>query len=166
MEKHQVLTVLVADDEPELLGAVCQLIDWESLGFRLVGRAGNGLDALQLVEALQPDFLAVIQKCRAAGIPQLTFTGGEPTMRNDLVNLVHAAQWFVTRLNTNGRMLTSALCRELADASLDSVQVTLYSADEAIHNTLVGAPGYADTISGIRNAVEAGLNVSINTGTS
>ena len=57
MEKHQVLTVLVADDEPELLGAVCQLIDWESLGFRLVGRAGNGLDALQLVEALQPDFL-------------------------------------------------------------------------------------------------------------
>ena len=56
-EKHQVLTVLVADDEPELLGAVCQLIDWESLGFRLVGRAGNGLDALQLVEALQPDFL-------------------------------------------------------------------------------------------------------------
>ena len=30
MEKHQVLTVLVADDEPELLGAVCQLIDWES----------------------------------------------------------------------------------------------------------------------------------------
>lgn len=102
-------------------------------------------------------------KCRAAGIPQLTFTGGEPTMRNDLVSLVHAAQWFVTRLNTNGRMLTSALCRELADASLDSVQVTLYSADEAIHNTLVGAPGYADTISGIRNAVEAGLNVSINT---
>ena len=43
MEKHQVLTVLVADDEPELLGAVCQLIDWESLGFRLVGRAGNCL---------------------------------------------------------------------------------------------------------------------------
>ena len=108
-------------------------------------------------------WLAVIEKCRSIGIPQLTFTGGEPTLRQDLVKLVQAAQWFVTRLNTNGRMLTSALCRELADASLDSVQVTLYSADEAIHNTLVGAPGYADTISGIRNAVEAGLNVSINT---
>ena len=119
---------------------------------------------LGAVKELDTDqWLAVIQKCRAAGIPQLTFTGGEPTMRNDLVSLVHAAQWFVTRLNTNGRMLTSALCRELADASLDSVQVTLYSADKAIHNTLVGAPGYADTISGIRNAVEAGLNVSINT---
>ena len=51
------LTVLVADDEPELLGAVCQLIDWQAIGFRLVGRASNGLDALQLVEELQPDFL-------------------------------------------------------------------------------------------------------------
>ena len=48
---------MVADDEQELLGAVCQLIDWEGIGFRLVGRASNGLDALQLVEELQPDFL-------------------------------------------------------------------------------------------------------------
>ena len=48
---------MVADDEQELLGAVCQLIDWAGIGFRLVGRASNGLDALQLVEELQPDFL-------------------------------------------------------------------------------------------------------------
>ncbi len=54
---EQLLTILVADDEPELLDAVCRLIDWESIGFRLVGRARNGLDALQLVEELQPDFL-------------------------------------------------------------------------------------------------------------
>lgn len=57
MKKEPELTILVADDEPELLGAVCQLIDWQSTGFRLVGRASNGLDALQLVESLQPDFL-------------------------------------------------------------------------------------------------------------
>lgn len=108
-------------------------------------------------------WLAVLQKCRAAGIPQLTFTGGEPTLRHDLVNLVRSAQWFVTRLNTNGRLLTSALCRELHEASLDSVQITLYSADEATHNALVGAAGWQDTVSGIKNALEAGLNVSINT---
>ena len=34
---NEELTVLVADDEPELLQAVCQLIDWQALGFRLVG---------------------------------------------------------------------------------------------------------------------------------
>ena len=58
MEQYDnLLTAVVADDEPELLNAVCQLIDWESIGFRLVGKASNGLDALQLVEAVQPDFL-------------------------------------------------------------------------------------------------------------
>ena len=119
---------------------------------------------LGAVKELDTDqWLAVIQKCRAAGIPQLTFTGGEPTMRNDLVSLVHAAQWFVTRLNTNGRMLTSALCRELADASLDSVQVTLYDARRDVHNALVGAEGFDDTVQGIRNAAAAGLIVSVNT---
>ena len=108
-------------------------------------------------------WLAVIEKCRSIGIPQLTFTGGEPTLRQDLVKLVQAAQWFVTRLNTNGRMLTSALCKDLRAASLDAVQITFYSADEAVHNELVGVDGYTDTVNGIKNALAAGLNVSLNT---
>ena len=84
-------------------------------------------------------------------------------MREDLVELVEAAAWFVTRLNTNGRLLTPQLCHDLYEASLDSVQVTLYSAAPAIHDTLVGADGFEDTVRGIRNAVEAGLIVSVNT---
>lgn len=100
---------------------------------------------------------------RKANIPQVTFTGGEPTLRSDLVELVHAAAWFVTRLNTNGRLLTPALCQKLYDASLDSVQVTLYSHDKDIHNALVGADGFDDTVAGIRAAVAAGLSVSVNT---
>lgn len=100
---------------------------------------------------------------RKAGVPQITFTGGEPTLRADLVELVDAARWFVTRLNTNGRLLTPALCRALWEASLDSVQITLYSADAATHNELVGAPGFDDTVAGIRNALAAGLSVSVNT---
>ena len=105
----------------------------------------------------------VLARLRAANIPQVTFTGGEPTLRGDLVELVDAAQWFVTRLNTNGRLLTPQLCRALAEASLDSVQVTLYAADAEAHNALVGAPGFDETVQGIRNAVDAGLIVSVNT---
>ena len=93
----------------------------------------------------------------------MTFTGGEPTLRADLAELVDAAQWFVTRLNTNGQLLTPELCAKLYDASLDSVQVTLYSADPAVHNALVGTDGFEKTVQGIRNAVEAGLIVSVNT---
>ena len=105
----------------------------------------------------------VLARLRAANIPQVTLTGGEPTLRGDLVELVDAAQWFVTRLNTNGRLLTPQLCRALAEASLDSVQVTLYAADAEAHNALVGAPGFDETVRGIRNAVDAGLIVSVNT---
>ena len=105
----------------------------------------------------------ILSKLRAANVPQVTFTGGEPTLRADLVELVEVAQWFVTRLNTNGRLLTPELCRRLYEASLDSVQVTLYSHDPAVHNALVGAEGFDDTVTGIRNAVAAGLSVSVNT---
>ena len=123
--------------------------------------AGQPLsDTPELTTAQWKEILA---KLRAANVPQVTFTGGEPTLRADLVELVEVAQWFVTRLNTNGRLLTPELCRRLYDASLDSVQVTLYSHDAAIHNALVGAEGFDDTVAGIKNAVAAGLSVSVNT---
>jgi MoaA/NifB/PqqE/SkfB family radical SAM enzyme len=105
----------------------------------------------------------IIHMLQKAGVPQITFTGGEPTLRSDLAELVREAQWFVTRLNTNGVLLTRELCRDLFEAELDSVQVTLYSSDPDIHNMLVGSEHFYDTESGIKNALEAGLNVSVNT---
>lgn len=105
----------------------------------------------------------IIDKCRDACIPQLTFTGGEPTLRSDLVELIDYSKWFVTRLNTNGVLLSKELCKQLYNASLDNVQITLYSHHEHIHNLLVGAPNFNKTIEGIKNAIDAGLSVSINT---
>ena len=104
-----------------------------------------------------------IDKLKEAGVPMLTFTGGEPTMREDLVELIDYSKWFVTRLNTNGVALTPELARDLKKASLDSVQITLYSYDESIHNALVGCEHWKDTVEGIKNAVAAGLDVSVNT---
>ena len=109
------------------------------------------------------DWKKIIDRCKEANISQLTFTGGEPTLREDLPELINHAAWFVTRLNTNGVLLTKELCQKLREASLDCVQVTLYSYDEQIHNTLVGANNFNKTVEGIQNAIEAGLNVSINT---
>jgi radical SAM protein with 4Fe4S-binding SPASM domain len=104
-----------------------------------------------------------IDKCKKACIPQVTFTGGEPTLRKDLVELVEYSKWFVTRLNTNGVLLTEELCQKLYEASLDSVQVTFYSSNAEEHNKLVGAPNYEKTVQGIKNAINAGLAISINT---
>lgn len=109
------------------------------------------------------DWKKIIDKCKEAMIPQLTFTGGEPTMRDDLLELIDYSQWFVTRLNTNGIKLTEEYCNKLMEVSLDSCQITFYSYDKEVHNSLVGAEQYENTLNGIENAIKAGLNVSINT---
>jgi len=105
----------------------------------------------------------ILDRLRDFGIPQVTFTGGEPTMREDLFELLHYARWFITRVNTNGIRLTGEYCRALREAELDSVQITLYSTDGSIHNHLVGVAQFDQTYAGIRNALDAGLCVSINT---
>ncbi len=104
-----------------------------------------------------------IDKLRAAGVPMLTFTGGEPTQRADIAELVDHAKWFITRLNTNGVNITEELALALKKAGLDSMQVTLYSHNEETHNALVGSAHFADTVAGIKNAVAAGLDISVNT---
>lgn len=114
-------------------------------------------------ELTTEEWKKIIDKCREACIPQLTFTGGEPTKREDLAELIDYSRWFVTRLNTNGVLLTEELCQKLYQASLDSVQVTFYSANPEEHNQLVGAPDWEKTVTGIKNAIKAGLPISINT---
>ena len=60
MAAANLYTVIVADDEDELREAVCAMIPWQELGFRLAGSASNGLDALQLVEKHQSDLLLTV----------------------------------------------------------------------------------------------------------
>ncbi len=50
-------TVIVADDEIELRQSLIETIDWEKIGFKVIGEAENGVEALELVEELEPDLL-------------------------------------------------------------------------------------------------------------
>ena len=49
--------IVVADDEEELRRAIVRNINWNELGFELVGEAENGAEALELVEKTEPDLL-------------------------------------------------------------------------------------------------------------
>ena len=42
-------TVVIADDEEEIRRSLIRKIEWEKLGFQIVGEAANGEDALELV---------------------------------------------------------------------------------------------------------------------
>jgi len=122
-----------------------------------------GQEMAKTRELTTQEWKRAIDRLEKARVPMVTFTGGEPTLRGDIAELVGYAGRMVTRLNTNGVALTPALVGQLKEAGLDSLQVTLYSHDAAVHNALVGSDHHADTVRGIRNAVAAGLDVSVNT---
>lgn len=108
----------------------------------------------------------IIDKAWALGIPHIIFTGGEPTLRDDLPELVaHAeAKGQITGLNTNARRLSDAnFVKRLVDAGLDHVQVTVESSDADIHNRMVNARAFDQTIRGLKNALATRLFVMTNT---
>ncbi len=50
-------TVLVVDDEQNQRRALIEKVDWHSAGFEVIGEAENGVEALDLVEKLEPDLI-------------------------------------------------------------------------------------------------------------
>jgi len=101
------------------------------------------------------------------GIPHVVFTGGEPTLRNDLPELIaHAEQnGQITGLNTNARRMSDASYVEsLVKAGLDHVQITVESSDPGIHDDMVRCNGaFPQTIAGLKNALATPLFVMTNT---
>ncbi len=50
-------TVLVVEDEYEQRRAVIERVNWEAAGFEVVGEAENGVEALDIIETLEPDLI-------------------------------------------------------------------------------------------------------------
>lgn len=102
-----------------------------------------------------------------AHVPSLSFTGGEPTVRRDLPALVAYARrrdlW--VNLITNGiRCARPEFVGALAQAGLDSAQVSLEAGDAETHDLVVGRAGaFERTLQGIRNLQQAGIRVHTNT---
>ena len=109
----------------------------------------------------------IIDRVWELRVPHVVFTGGEPTLREDLVELVAYAQekGLVTGLNTNGRKLAdSSLLQELIEAGLDHVQITVESYNPSVHDTMVRASGaWEETLAGLRNLVASKIYLMTNT---
>jgi radical SAM protein with 4Fe4S-binding SPASM domain len=101
----------------------------------------------------------VIDKLHEIGVFILTFTGGEPTLRDDLPELLQYTKdkGMVPGLVTNGRRLKDRdYVDMLGNVGLDFVQVTLESHRANVHDLMTKAKGsWKETVAGIKNAVSA-----------
>lgn len=109
----------------------------------------------------------VIDRLHEIGVFILTFTGGEPTLREDLPELLLHAQsrGAVTGLITNGRRLRDrSYVERLEKAGLDFVQVTLESHKPEVHDLMTAVKGsWKETVTGIRNVLSTRIYVTTNT---
>jgi radical SAM protein with 4Fe4S-binding SPASM domain len=165
-----------ARDEPPLHLIGMTVVDPESMtapsrmDLALTYRCTNKCPQCYLSENTDPkgtletgQWKTVIDTLWKIGIPQIVFTGGECLLREDVVELVEYSKQFTTGIITNGTLLTSELAGRLCGAHLDWIQITLEAASAAIHDEIQGRSGaWAETVAGIKNAVAAGLSVSIN----
>jgi MoaA/NifB/PqqE/SkfB family radical SAM enzyme len=111
------------------------------------------------------EWIKALDKLWSFGVPHVCITGGEPTLREDLIDIIeHAsALGMMVGLLTDGERLgSSAFIGRLMDAGLSYVQITLASDDATIHAKVLGTPDHAKTIKGIEHCLKDGLPVLVN----
>jgi MoaA/NifB/PqqE/SkfB family radical SAM enzyme len=102
-------------------------------------------------ELSQDEWVSIMTKAWDAGVPHLIFTGGEPTLRPDLVDLIIEAEKLgqVTGLLTNGlRLSDSEYVSQLEQAGLDHLLITL-------------DPDNQGALDGLRNALDSDIFTAV-----
>lgn len=107
----------------------------------------------------------VLTEAAALGVLQLHLSGGEPTARNDLVELVGTAAelGLYSNLITSGVRLDGRIMDRLAKAGLDHVQISFQ--DSLVDNAdRIGgfAGGHTRKLAAARAVKQAGLALTIN----
>ncbi|MCI4336045.1 MAG: GTP 3',8-cyclase MoaA [Thermoplasmata archaeon] len=100
----------------------------------------------------------VVRVASRLGVDRVKLTGGEPTLRTDLVEIVSRISPHLSEVSmtTNGLRLET-LARPLKEAGLARVNVSLPSLEPSVYRELTGVDGVGAAIRGIRAAAEAGL---------
>ena len=107
----------------------------------------------------------VFDEAAALGVLQVHFSGGEPLVRRDLVELVAAATkaGLYVNLITSGIRLDGDRIARLVDAGLEHVQLSLRDADLASGDRIAGLVGAQQIKHRVARLVrEAGLPLTVN----
>lgn len=113
------------------------------------------------VQLSAEEIVAAAQAAAALGIKEIRFTGGEPTERKDLTELVKKVKAIegIDKLSmtTNGVFLVGKIA-ELKDAGLDSVDILLDTFFEEKYIYMTGGGPIDEAMDGMEAAVNAKMN--------
>lgn len=97
--------------------------------------------------------------------PSIVFTGGEPSLRKDIFELIKYAKslGYSVRLFTNGRLFSNPRFSEkIAKAGLDAVLIPVHSHLAKTHDQITQRPGsFEQTILGIKNLTSNNIKVQV-----
>jgi len=126
----------------------------------------NEADRLEMPSLPLDEWYTVLDRLAELGVPHLILTGGEATLHPDLPQIIQYADTLgmIVGLNTNGRHIAhQPYMDELGAAGLNHVQVTLGSSRAEVHDAMMGARSFEQTLAGIENAVASQVHVITNT---
>jgi len=110
-------------------------------------------------------YIAEMESARARN-NRIVITGGEPTIRADLPNLVRAAKMLGYRITiqTNGRRFSDdSFCRDISSLGVSNFLVSIHGHEAEIHERLTGvANSFRETEQGIINLLHHNQNIQSN----
>ncbi len=109
---------------------------------------------------LSPDEIEkIIQAFRSFEVNKIKFTGGEPLMRSDIIDIVRRARRHITgdiSMTTNG-ILLPRYSTELKRAGLDRLNISMHGADEETVRIITGSSSLSRIKDGVLSAIDAGF---------
>lgn len=117
-------------------------------------------------ELTTEEIFRILEEITEVSRPVIILTGGEPLLRKDLLDIAKKAVSLGLKpvLATNGTLLTVELARELKEAGISRVSISLDGATSLAHDNFRKMPGaFEGALRGIRILKEVGLPFQINT---
>jgi len=113
-----------------------------------------------------PEYCRIIDEAVKEGCLSLLFTGGEPFLRNDFLDMYIYAKKKGIRCSifTNATLITPEIARTLTRYPPVKIEISIYGATAATHDSVTGVRGsYEDCLRGIELLVKQGINPTLKT---
>ncbi len=120
-------------------------------------------DRTRLHELSTEEWLNCIDSLSDAGVVSITFSGGEPLLREDFFKVAEYAssKGLSSSLATNGMMIDKETVKKLKEVGIGHVEISLSSAKKDSNDALRGKGSFEKTINAAKYCMEEGMTVGL-----